>query len=189
MITPNQFKRGTKVEVDGEPYVVVEYLHVKMGRGGANVRTKLKSLLTGNVIEKNFKSDEKLPQPDFEEKEMQYLYNDGENYYFMDNETYEQITISRNEIGEAALFMPENLNVTVLIYKGKPVGVELPNFVELEVAETEPGVKGDTVSGGSKPAKVVTGGVVQVPLFISEGDVIKIDTRDGKYIERVKSSK
>ncbi|KAA0258389.1 elongation factor P [Deferribacter autotrophicus] len=189
MITPNQFKRGTKIEVDGEPFVVVEYLHFKMGRGGANVRTKLKSLLTGNVIEKTFKSDEKLKQPDFEEKEMQYLYNDGANYYFMDNDTYEQIIVSADEVGESALFMPENLNVTVLIFNGKPVGIELPNFVELEVVETDPGVKGDTVSGGSKPAKVATGGVVQVPLFISEGDVIKIDTRDGKYIERVKSAK
>ncbi|ADR18146.1 elongation factor P [Calditerrivibrio nitroreducens] len=185
VVTPNQFRRGTKIEVDGEPYTVVEYLHIKMGRGGANVRTKMKSLITGRVIERTFTSDEKIKQPDFEEKQMQYLYNDGENYYFMDNETYEQITMTSEEVGEAALFMPENINVKVQIFNKKPIGVEIPNFVELEVVETVPGIKGDTVSGGSKPAKVSTGGTVTVPLFINEGDIIKIDTRDGSYIERV----
>ncbi|MGB9730445.1 MULTISPECIES: elongation factor P [Calditerrivibrio] len=185
VVTPNQFRRGTKIEVDGEPYTVVEYLHIKMGRGGANVRTKMKSLITGRVIERTFTSDEKIKQPDFEEKQMQYLYNDGENYYFMDNETYEQITMTSEEVGEAALFMPENINVKVQIFNKKPIGVEIPNFVELEVVETVPGIKGDTVSGGSKPAKVSTGGTVTVPLFVNEGDIIKIDTRDGSYIERV----
>ncbi len=185
VVTPNQFRRGTKIEVDGEPYTVVEYLHIKMGRGGANVRTKMKSLITGRVIERTFTSDEKIKQPDFEEKQMQYLYNDGENYYFMDNESYEQITMTSEEVGEAALFMPENINVKVQIFNKKPIGVEIPNFVELEVVETVPGIKGDTVSGGSKPAKVSTGGTVTVPLFINEGDIIKIDTRDGSYIERV----
>lgn len=188
-VTPNQFKRGLKILVDGEPYTVVDYLHIKMGRGGANVRTKIKSLLTGNVIERTFKSDEKIDQPDFEEKQMQYLYNDGNTYYFMDNETYEQIEIQANEVGDAALFMPENTMVIVQIFNQKPIGVVLPNFVELEVAETDPGLKGDTVSGGSKPAKLSTGGVISVPLFINKGDVLKIDTRDGSYIERLRASK
>jgi elongation factor P len=190
MITPNQFKRGIKIEVDGVPYSVVEFLHIKCGRGGATVRTKMKSLLNGSVIEKTFKSDEKINQPDFEEKEMQYLYSDGENYYFMDNESYEQIAISSNDVGSDALFMPENETVKVLIFNGKPIGVELPNFVELEVVETDPGLKGDTVSGGSKPAKLSTGGVINVPLFINNGDILKVDTRDGgSYIERVKTNK
>jgi len=190
MVTPNQFKRGTKIEVDGSPYSVVEFLHIKCGRGGATVRTKMKSLLNGSVIERTFKSDEKIKQPDFEEKTMQYLYNDSENYYFMDNETYEQISIPASDVGDAALFMPENTEANVLIFNGKPIGVELPTFVELEVVETDPGLKGDTVSGGNKPAKLSTGGVVNVPLFISIGDVLKIDTRDGgSYIERVKSNK
>jgi elongation factor P len=188
VVTPNQFKRGMKILVDGEPYSVVEYLHIKMGRGGANVRTKMKSLLTGNVIERTFKSDEKLSQPDFEEKQMQYLYNDGENYYFMDNETYEQIQLSADDVGDAALFMPENITVNILVFNQKPVGIQLPNFVELEVVETDPGLKGDTVSGGTKPAKLSTGGVINVPLFINEGDVLKIDTRDGTYIERISRS-
>jgi len=187
VVTPNQFRRGTKIEVDNEPYVVVEYLHIKMGRGGANVRTKMKSLLSGRVIERTFTSDEKIKQPDFEEKGMQYLYKEGDTFYFMDNETYEQISLTADEIGDVALFMPENITVKVQFYNKKPIGVEIPNFVELEVVETVPGVKGDTVSGGSKPAKVSTGGTVSVPLFINEGDVIKIDTRDGSYIERVKS--
>lgn len=189
VLTPNQFKKGKKVEIDGEPYSVVEYLHVKMGRGGANVRTKLKSLLSGNVIERTFKSDEKIKQPDFEEKSMQYLYNDGEYYYFMDNESFEQIGISAEDLGEIANYMPENLSVEVQLFNQKPVGVELPNFVELEIADTEPGIKGDTVTGGTKPATLSTGGSISVPLFISEGDVVKVDTRDGSYIERIKTTK
>ncbi|MCD8566891.1 MAG: elongation factor P [Geovibrio sp.] len=189
MITPNQFKKGAKIEVDGEPYTIVEYLHIKMGRGGANVRTKIKSLLSGNVIERTYKSDEKIKQPDFEEKEMQYLYKDGESYVFMDNETYEQVFVPEGDVGELADFMPENLNVYVLLFNQKPMGVQLPNFVELPVAQTDPGLKGDTVSGGSKPATVSTGGVVQVPLFINEGDVLKIDTRTGTYMERVRSAR
>lgn len=189
VVTPNQFKRGMKILEDGEPYSVVDYLHIKMGRGGANVRTKLKNLISGNVIERTYKSDEKINQPDFEEKQMQYLYSDGDNYYFMDNESYEQIQMSKEDVGDAALFMPDNIMVYVLVFNQKPIGVQLPNFVELEVTETDPGLKGDTVSGGSKPAKVSTGGTVSVPLFINEGDVLKIDTRDASYIERVRTSK
>ena len=189
VITPNQFKRGAKIELDGEPYAVVEYLHIKCGRGGATVRTKVKSLRTGAVIERTFKSDEKIKQPDFEEKEMQYLYHDGEKYYFMDIESYEQIGIGDDSVGDSYLFMPENINVYVQIFNGQPIGVDLPNFVELEVAETDPGLKGDTVSGGSKPAKVSTGGTVNDPLFINIGDVLKIDTREQTYIERVRTAR
>ncbi|WP_022852225.1 elongation factor P [Limisalsivibrio acetivorans] len=189
VVTPNQFKKGLKIEIDGEPYSVVEYLHIKMGRGGANVSTKMKSLISGKVIERTFKSDEKIKQPDFEDKDMQYLYRDGDSYVFMDNETYDQIYIPAEDVGGMADFMQENINVNVQLFNQKPIGVELPNFVELEITQTDPGFKGDTVSGGSKPATVSTGGTVNVPLFLNEGDVIKIDTRDGSYMERVRSAK
>lgn len=187
-VTPNQFKRGTKIEVDGEPYSVVEFLHIKCGRGGATVRTKLKNLINGKVIERTYSSDEKLKEPDFEQKYMQFLYSDAENGYFMDTETYEQTPIPLDDINDVVDFMSENLTVGVMIFNKKPIGVQLPNFVELEVTFTEPGLKGDTVTSGTKPATVSTGGKVAVPLFINEGDVIKIDTRDASYIERVKSS-
>ncbi|TCK62076.1 elongation factor P [Seleniivibrio woodruffii] len=189
VITPNQFKRGAKIELDGEPYAVVEYLHIKCGRGGANVRTKVKSLRTGAVIERTFKSDEKIKQPDFEEKEMQYMYSDGEKFYFMDTQSYEQIEIGTDGVGDNYLFMPENIMVSVQIFNGQPIGIDLPNFVELEVTETDPGLKGDTVSGGSKPATVSTGGTVNVPLFINIGDVLKIDTREQIYMERVRTAR
>ncbi len=189
VITPNQFKRGAKIELDGEPYAVVEYLHIKCGRGGATVRTKVKSLRTGAVIERTFKSDEKIKQPDFEEKQMQYLYSDGEKFYFMDTESYEQIEIASDGVGDSYLFMPENINVNVQVFNGQPIGIDLPNFVELEVTATDPGLKGDTVSGGSKPATISTGGTVNVPLFINIGDVLKIDTREQTYIERVRTAK
>ena len=187
VVTPNQFKKGTKIEVDNEPYSVVDYLHIKMGRGGANVRTKMKSLISGSVIERTFKSDEKIKQPDFEEKTMQYLYNDTENYYFMDNESYKQISMNSDDIGEISLLMPENLMVSILIYNQEPIGVELPNFVELEVTHTDPGLKGDTVGNTTKPATVSTGASIQVPLFVAQGNYIKIDTRTNTYIERVKA--
>jgi len=189
MITPNQFKRGAKIELDGEPYGIVEYLHIKCGRGGATVRTKVKSLRTGAVIERTFKSDEKIKTPDFEDKAMQYLYSDGDTFYFMDNENYEQVEVPAESVGDDALFMPENIMVQVQLFNGRPIGISLPNFVELEVTQTDPGLKGDTVSGGNKPAIVSTGGSVNVPLFINVGDVLKIDTREQTYMERVRSSK
>jgi elongation factor P len=188
MVTPNQFKKGMKIEVDGEPCTIVDYQHIKMGRGGATVRTKMKSLLTGNVLEMTFKSDEKIEVPDFEEKTMQFLYREGDTYYFMDIETYEQISVSEELLADAVLFLVENMDVVVQIYKGKVVGVNLPNFIDVEVVETEPGLKGDTVSGATKPAKILSGATIQVPLFINTGDVIKVDTRTGTYIERVKSA-
>ncbi len=188
-ITPNQFKRGSKIEVDGEPYAVVDWQHIKCGRGGATVRTKIKNLISGRVLERTYDSGEKIKEPDFEDKYMQYLYKDGAEFVFMDNESYEQVQIKEDEVGEIALFMPENLEVNVQIFNGKPIGVSLPNFVELEVTETDPGIKGDTVTSGSKNATVITGGSVSVPLFINIGDVLKIDTRDATYIERVRNAR
>ncbi|MDR2400182.1 MAG: elongation factor P [Deferribacteraceae bacterium] len=186
VITPNQFKKGIKIEIDGEPYSVVEYLHIKVGRGGANVRTKVKNLISGRVIERTYISDEKIKQPDFEQKQMQYLYRDADNCYFMDSVSFEQFDIPVDVAGDAKDFMAENTIVTVQIFNKAPIGITLPNFVELPVVETDPGLKGDTVTGATKPAKLSAGGIVSVPLFINIGDIIKVDTREGVYIERIK---
>ncbi len=184
-VSTSEFRKGLKVELNGEPYLMVDFQHVKPGKGGAFVRTRLKSLLSGNIIEKTFRSGEKLDTPDLEERAMQYLYQEGENFIFMDNETFEQLSIPRDVIGSGLDFLKENMDVNVMFHNRKPIGVELPYFVELEVVRTDPGIKGDTASGGNKPATLETGAVVQVPLFVKEGDILKIDTRDGSYIERV----
>lgn len=186
MYSTSDFKKGLKVEIDGTPYVIVDFLHVKPGKGGAFVRTKLKNLLTGRVVDQTFRSGEKVKKPDLMEREMQYLYREGDEFHMMDNENFEQLVITAEQIGDAALFMTENLNVKVLFFNQQPVAVELPTFVELAVAETEPGVRGDTATGGNKPATLETGAVIQVPLFINEGDRVKVDTRTGEYIERAK---
>ncbi len=186
MISTNDFKRGTKIEYKGEPYEVLDFQHVKMGRGGAFVRTKMKSLISGKIIEESLPAGEKYPKPDLEEKQMQFLYSQGNEFYFMDLETYEQLPMTEEQLGEKKLFLKENMNVYILYYNGNPIAVELPNTVELQVVETDPGVKGDTASGGTKPAKLETGAVVKVPLHINEGDVIKVDTRTGEYVERAK---
>jgi len=183
-VSTSDFRKGLKIELNGEPFLMVEFQHVKPGKGGAFVRTRLKSLLTGNVIDKTFRSGEKVETADLEEKAMQYLYPDGDHYTFMDNETYEQLAIPREVLGDSTNFLKENTNVNILFHNQKPIDVELPYFVELEVVKTDPGIKGDTASGGSKPATLETGAVVQVPLFVKEGDTLKIDTRDGSYIER-----
>lgn len=175
-----------KIELEGEPFFIVEFQHVKPGKGGAFVRTKLKSLITGNVIDRTFRSGDKVKKPDFEEKEMQYLYRDDNGYTFMDLDSYEQVFVSPEDMGDAQGFLQEQVSVTVQLYNGKPMGVELPIFVELKVIKSEPGVKGDTASGATKPAELETGAVIQVPLFVEEGDVVKIDTRDGAYIERIR---
>ncbi len=185
MYSTTDFRRGLKIEYKGEPYEIVEFQHVKPGKGAAFVKTRMKNLLTGNVLDINFRSGDKFEKPDLEEKEMQFLYSDGSGYWFMDVETYDQISIPVENIGDKAGFLQEGIQVSILFYKSKAIDIDLPNFVELKVAETEPGVRGDTVSGGSKPAKLETGLVVNVPLFINEGDVIKIDTRTGEYVERV----
>jgi elongation factor P len=185
MISTNDFRTGVKIEVDGELYSVIEFQHVKPGKGAAFVRTKLRNLRTGAVIERTFRAGEKVPQVRVERREMQYLYNDGENYVFMDTSNYEQLSLRKEQLEDAAKFLKEDMVVYVLLHEGETIGVELPNFVDLKVVRTEPGVRGDTVSGGSKPATLETGAVVQVPLFIEEGDVIRIDTRTGEYMERV----
>jgi elongation factor P len=185
MPTTSEFRKGFKIEMNGEPFIIVEFLHVKPGKGGAFVRTKLKSLLTGKIIEHTFRSGEKVKSPDIEEKEVQYLYNDGENYYFMDKESYWQFELAEDQLVDSKDFLQENITLTVLFHNDNPVGVQLPTFVELRIDRTEPGVRGDTASGGTKPAKLESGAVVQVPLFLEEGDIIKIDTRTGEYIERI----
>ena len=179
------FRNGTTFEMDGNVFRVVEFQHVKPGKGSAFVRTKLKNVISGAVIEKTFNPSEKYPAAQIEKKEMQYLYNDEDLYYFMDNDTYEQIPLNKEQIGDALKFIKENMSVTMLSYKGSVFAVEPPLFVELEITETEPGFKGDTAQGATKPATVETGANVNVPLFVERGDKIKIDTRTGEYLSRV----
>jgi elongation factor P len=186
MYSTAEFKKGLKIELDGVPYVIADFQHVKPGKGGAFVRTKLKSLLTGRVLDQTFRSGEKVKRPDLVERDMQYLYREGDRFCMMDNETFEQIMLTEDQVGEARFFLTENLDVKILFFNQQPVGVDLPLFVELEVTQTEPGVKGDTAAGGTKPATLESGMTIQVPLFISEGDRVKVDTRTGAYIERVK---
>lgn len=187
MVSTSDFKKGLKIEYKGEPCEIIDFQHVKMGRGGAIVRTKLKSLKTGAVYEDTFRSGEKFETPGLEEKSMQYLYTYEDLYYFMDMDTYEQVPLTITQLGEARKFLKENLNVKILYHKGIPISVELPTFVELTVTKTDPaGFKGDTASGGGKPATLETGAVIKVPFHINEGDVIKVDTRTSEYIERIK---
>jgi elongation factor P len=184
VIDTSEFRKGLKIEVDGEPFEIVEFQHVKPGKGSAFCRTSIRSLLTGRVLQPTFKSGDKVGKPDIEERDMQYLYLQGEDYYFMDTKNYEQTYIQEAVLGEAKNFLKENINVAIMFYNGKAIGVSLPNSVELKVTKCDPGIRGDTVSGAMKPATLETGYTVQVPLFINEGDVLKIDTRDGKYLTR-----
>ena len=186
MYSTPDFRRGLKIEINDEPFTIVSFQHVKPGKGGAFVRTKLKNLLNGNVVDRTFRSGEKVGKPDIEEKEMQYLYTDGD-FHFMDNDTYEQTALAADLVGNDKDFLQENSTVTVLFYKGRVVNLELPTFVILEVTEAEPGLKGDTASSVTKPVTVETGARINVPLFINPGDRLKIDTRTGEYMERVKS--
>jgi elongation factor P len=179
-----EFKKGMKIELDGEPYSIVDFQHVKPGKGGAFVRTKLKHMRLGKVIDHTYRAGEKVELVDFEEKGMQFLYRD-DRYHFMDVESYEQISLSEDEVGDAREFLKENTEVEILFIDGSPVTVELPNFMELAIAKTEPGVRGDTATGGTKPAELETGAVVQVPLFLNIGDVVKVDTRTSEYLSRV----
>jgi elongation factor P len=188
MISTSDFKKGVKMELDATPYIIIDFQHVKPGKGPAFVRTKLRNLLTGKVIDRTFRSGEKVQEADVETRAMQYLYKDGENFILMDNETFEQLGIPEETVGDDSKWMQEEAIVNVLIYKGVPATIELPAFLELQIVETDPGVKGDTAQGGSKPAKLETGAVVNVPLFVAEGEVIRVDTRTGEYMERVKKS-
>ncbi|NLI58443.1 MAG: elongation factor P [Clostridium sp.] len=185
MISAGDFRNGVTFEMDGSIFQVIEFLHVKPGKGAAFVRTKLKNIVTGATIEKTFNPTDKMPKAHIERKDMQYLYNDGSLYYFMDLENYEQIPLGNDIIGDSFKFIKENEIVKLLSHKGNVFGVEPPNFVELEVIETEPGFKGDTATGATKPATVETGATIKVPLFVDKGDVIRIDTRSGEYMERV----
>jgi elongation factor P len=186
MYDTSDFRKGLKIEIDGKPFEIVDFQHVKPGKGGAFVRTKLKNMVNGRVLDQTFRSGEKVGQPDLEEKQMQYLYKDGENYCLMDNATYDQIFLSEDQMGESRQYLVENTDVKVLFFNNEPIGLDLPIFVELEVTETEPGVKGDTASKVTKPATLETGAVVPVPIFLEVGDKIKVDTRTGAYVERVK---
>ena len=183
-VSTAEFKKGLKIAYDGQPYSIVDFQHVKPGKGGAFVRTKLKHLRLGTVIDPTFRAGEKVELVDFEDKRMQYLYRD-DRYHFMDLESYEQLSLSADEVGDARDFLKENVEVDMLFIDGSPVTVELPNFIELAIARTDPGIRGDTASGGSKPATLETGAVVQVPLFLNEGDVVKVDTRTSAYLGRV----
>jgi elongation factor P len=186
VISTTDFRGGVRLLVDGEPYYIVEFQHVKPGKGGAFVRTKLKSYLSGNVLDRTFRSGERFEEPDLEEREMQFLYATGDEYTFMDTETYEQLTFEKQQLGDNADLLKENMNVKILISEHRPIDVELPIFIELKVVDAEPGVRGDTASGGTKPAVVETGATIKVPLYLEVGTVIKIDTRTRAYVERVR---
>ena len=185
MLSTTDFRKNLKLMIDGQPCVILDFQHVKPGKGGAFVRTKWRNLITGNVQERNFRSGEKFEKPDLEEKTMEYLYNEGDKYYFMDTTTYEQTFVNKETLGDAVNFLKENIQADILFFEGKVIGVDLPNTVELKVVRCDPAVKGDTVTGATKPATLETGYTVNVPLFINEGDVLKIDTRTGEYLERV----
>jgi elongation factor P len=186
VISTADFRNGTRLQLEGEPFYIVEFQHVKPGKGGAFVRTKLKSYKTGNVLDRTFRSGERFEEPNLEECDMQCLYAAGDQYTFMDTNTFEQFTFEKKQLGENADMLKENMVVKILLYEHQPIAVVLPIFIELKVIETEPGVRGDTASGGSKPAVVETGAVVKVPLYLNVGEIIRIDTRTRAYVERVR---
>ena len=186
MYSTTDFRKGLKIEIDGEPYIIVDFQHVKPGKGGAFVRTRLKSLLSGNVIDQTFRSGDRVDKPDLEEREMQFLYETGGEYHFMDTKTFEQLFLTADQMGESKDFLKENLVIKALFHNKRPIGIEVPMFVELKVVKSEPGLKGDTASGATKPATLESGAVIQVPLFVEEGDIIRVDTRTREYITRVK---
>ena len=185
MVTAGDFKKGLTVEWDGGIWTIVDFQHVKPGKGAAFVRTKIKNIITGAVVERSFNPTDKMPKAIIETKVMQYLYNDGDLYYFMDNETFEQLALPKEQVEDSIPFMKENTEATIRFYKGAPFSVEAPTFVDLEVIHTEPGFKGDSACNTTKPATVETGFTLQVPLFIEIGDKLHIDTRTGEYLNRV----
>ncbi|MDO4393271.1 MAG: elongation factor P [Bacillota bacterium] len=186
MITAGDFRKGITFEIDGQPHLVLDFQHVKPGKGAAFVRTKHKNILTGSIKEESFNPTAKFPKAHIETKTMQYLYNDGELYYFMDPESYDQIPLTFDQVEEAMKYLRENDEATIKFYKGSAFQVDAPNFVDLKVVDTEPGVKGDTATNVTKAATVETGAVIQVPIFINEGEIIQIDTRTGDYLGRSK---
>lgn len=180
-----QFRKGLKIEVEGSPYIIVDFQHVNPGKGAAFTRTKMKNLLTNNTLERNFRSGDKVDAPDMEDHQTNYMYSDGEGHHFMDNKNYEQFCLSDEQVGDRKLYLQEGITVSILFYNGRPITVEVPFHVVLKIARTDPGIRGDTVTGGTKPATLETGAVVQVPFHLNEGDKVKVDTRDNTYIERV----
>jgi elongation factor P len=184
VISVNDFRTGLTIEVDGEIFSVIEFQHVKPGKGAAFVRSKLKNLRNGNLVEKTFRAGENVNRAQIENREVQYLYNSGNEYVFMDNQTFDQFSLDKKQLEWEINFLKENMNVNIQFYQGEIIGINLPNSVELKVVETEPGIRGNTATGATKNAKLETGLNVQVPLFINEGDVLLIDTREGKYISR-----
>ena len=185
MISAGDFKNGVTVEIDGNIYQILEFQHVKPGKGAAFVRTKLKNIISGGVVDKTFRPTEKFPKAHIDRKDMQYLYRDGDLFNFMDVETYDQIALNEDVVGDSLKFVKENEVVKICSHNGNVFSVEPPLFVELAITETEPGFKGDTAQGATKPATVETGAIVMVPLFVEQGDVLKIDTRSGEYLSRV----
>jgi elongation factor P len=186
MASTSEFKNGLTIELDNDVYQIIEFQHVKPGKGGAFVRTRIRKMSTGQVIDKTFRAGESIEIARVERKTLQFLYHTGEDYVFMDNETYDQITLMEDQIGPQVKFLKDNSDVMVISHNERILGVELPDTIDVEVVQTDPGLKGDTASGGSKPATIETGAVITVPLFINEGDRIRVDTRSAKYIERVK---
>lgn len=184
MISTSEFRTGLTIELDGDVWQIMDFQHVKPGKGAAFVRSKLRNLRNGNIQERTFRAGEKMPRAHVESRQMQFLYESGGEYTFMDNETYDQVSLPAEGLEQEVKFLKENMNVNLIVYNGETLGVDLPNTVELEVVETDPGIRGDTATGGSKPAKLETGLVVQVPLFINEGDQLVIDTRKGEYVSR-----
>lgn len=184
MISAGDFRNGVTFDMDGQVVSIIEFQHVKPGKGAAFVRTKIRNVITGAVTERTFNPNDKYPVAYIERKDMQYLYNDGDLYYFMDPESFEQIPINRGVLGDSFKFVKENMECRILSYKGNVFGIEPPNFVELQVTKTEPGFKGDTATNATKPATLETGAEIKVPLFINEGEMIRIDTRTGEYMER-----
>lgn len=185
MISAGDFRNGATFEMDGQVYQIIEFQHVKPGKGAAFVRTKIRNVITGATVERSFNPTDKFPRAQISKRDMQYLYNDGDLYYFMDEETFEQTPLNADSIGDALKFVKENMTCKILFFKEQVIGIEPPTFVELEITETEPGFKGDTATGANKPAIVETGAQIKVPLFVNEGDVVRVDTRTGDYMERV----
>ena len=186
MYETSEIRKGLKIVIDGIPYAVVDFQFVKPGKGNAFTRTKIKNLMTGAVIDRTYKSGEKLEPAEMEDRNMQFMYADDEGYHFMDQQSYEQMSVPKDIVGDQSNYLLENMDVSISVFQGRPVSVQVPNFVELAVAQTDPGMKGDTVSGAKKQATLTTGAVINVPLFVATGDVLKIDTRTGEYVERVK---
>ncbi|NLM25661.1 MAG: elongation factor P [Firmicutes bacterium] len=184
MISVNDLRTGLTIQLDGEVYSVVEFLHVKPGKGAAFVRTKLRNVISGGVVEKTFRAGERVERAHIETRQMQYLYKSGDEYFFMDNQSYDQISLTEADLGEAPKYLLENMTIGIQFFQGKPIGVDLPTTVNLKVIETEPGFKGDTATGATKPAKLETGITINVPLFIEQDEVVKVDTRTGEYLSR-----